>query len=274
MYPVSSRKANHGFTLIELLVVIAIIAILAAILFPVFAKAREKARQISCLSNEKQLGLAFMQYSQDADETMPPSDAGSGHGWTSRIYPYVKAVGAYTCPDDAQKSPDARRVISFAFNNNANGQSIAALAAPASTVQLFEITGCLVDVSDPVTSGLDYSEVGNGGDTGGSGFLKWAKYDTGAMGSPTRQGLPAVNANGGLDGANLSGRHTSGSNFLFGDGHAKYLRPASVSPGRNAADTNCGQDGVGTGCTAAAGNAAGAGALGSSPGFAATFSIL
>jgi prepilin-type N-terminal cleavage/methylation domain-containing protein len=70
----STQTARHrkvGFTLIELLVVIAIIAILAAILFPVFAKAREKARQISCASNEKQLGLAFLQYEQDNDEMEP-----------------------------------------------------------------------------------------------------------------------------------------------------------------------------------------------------------
>ena len=67
------RKRN-AFTLIELLVVIAIIAILAAILFPVFAQAREKARAISCLSNMKQLGLAFMGYVQDYDETYPPTD--------------------------------------------------------------------------------------------------------------------------------------------------------------------------------------------------------
>ena len=68
-------KRNKGFTLIELLVVIAIIAILAAILFPVFAKAREKARQASCASNEKQLGLAIIQYVQDYDETFPAASA-------------------------------------------------------------------------------------------------------------------------------------------------------------------------------------------------------
>ena len=66
-----TKPIRSGFTLIELLVVIAIIAILAAILFPVFAKAREKARQISCLSNEKQLGLGFLQYAQDNDELLP-----------------------------------------------------------------------------------------------------------------------------------------------------------------------------------------------------------
>ena len=69
---------RRGFTLIELLVVIAIIAILAAILFPVFAKAREKARQITCTSNEKQLGLAFLQYVQDYDETYPSTYC---NGW-------------------------------------------------------------------------------------------------------------------------------------------------------------------------------------------------
>src|SRR6201994_4278177 len=97
-----------GFTLIELLVVIAIIAILAAILFPVFAKVREKARQTSCLSNEKQIGLAFTQYIQDNDETFPVQggeDAGSiqpslGMGWAGQVYPYIKSTGVFKCPDD------------------------------------------------------------------------------------------------------------------------------------------------------------------------------
>jgi len=92
-----SRKA---FTLIELLVVIAIIAILAAILFPVFAKAREKARQTSCINNCKQLGLAFMQYIQDNDEKFPNS-INYGSDWAQHIYPYVKSTGVYQCPDDS-----------------------------------------------------------------------------------------------------------------------------------------------------------------------------
>ena len=85
---------------------IAIIAILAAILFPVFAKAREKARQTSCASNEKQLGLAFIQYIQDNDETMPAGRSPASRrlaraqGGPAQIYPYVKSTGVYKCPDD------------------------------------------------------------------------------------------------------------------------------------------------------------------------------
>ena len=91
------RKHLRGFTLIELLVVIAIIAILAAILFPVFAQAREKARAISCLSNCKQSGTAFYMYVQDYDETL--LKMGSGVDWWSLIYPYTKNLQLYYCPD-------------------------------------------------------------------------------------------------------------------------------------------------------------------------------
>ena len=102
----SNRRA---FTLIELLVVIAIIAILAAILFPVFAQAREKARQTACLSNEKQIGMGIMMYAQDNDETYPnanpPTPAINGGtgpylSWDQQIAPYVKNVQVYACPDD------------------------------------------------------------------------------------------------------------------------------------------------------------------------------
>ena len=100
-------KVRKGFTLIELLVVIAIIAILAAILFPVFAKVREKARQSTCASNEKQLGLAMLQYVQDYDEKFP-ADFDQGRtpniNWGQEIYPYVKSLGAFVCPSNVLAS--------------------------------------------------------------------------------------------------------------------------------------------------------------------------
>lgn len=92
---------RRGFTLIELLVVIAIIAILAAILFPVFARAREKARQASCLSNVKQLCLAILQYTQDYDESLPMSRSHQQGGWRGYDYavaPYVKNTQIFKCP--------------------------------------------------------------------------------------------------------------------------------------------------------------------------------
>ncbi|MES2461656.1 MAG: DUF1559 domain-containing protein [Armatimonadota bacterium] len=98
-------KNFRGFTLIELLVVIAIIAILAAILFPVFAQAREKARQTSCLSNQKQIGLAFMQYVSDYDETYPVNNRSYGTqqsvlqaSWMRHIQSYAKNLDIYKCP--------------------------------------------------------------------------------------------------------------------------------------------------------------------------------
>jgi prepilin-type N-terminal cleavage/methylation domain-containing protein/prepilin-type processing-associated H-X9-DG protein len=105
---------SRGFTLIELLVVIAIIAILAAILFPVFAQARDKARQASCLSNLKQIGMALMQYAQDYDESHPgvwfgpvnrapwsqPSNDTLYYKWMDAIFPYVKNEQVFNCPSD------------------------------------------------------------------------------------------------------------------------------------------------------------------------------
>lgn len=106
------NRPGNGFTLIELLVVIAIIAILAAILFPVFARARESARSITCISNQKQLGTAFMMYFQDYDESLPtlvgptenwscnaPNSAWVEYGgWPVFVHPYVKSGGVYKCP--------------------------------------------------------------------------------------------------------------------------------------------------------------------------------
>ena len=106
------REYKSGFTLIELLVVIAIIAILAAILFPVFGRARENARRSSCQSNLKQIGLGMAQYTQDYDELLvPPVFYKAGDTWFSnwvrQTYPYVKSIQIYQCPSDSSTTPAA-----------------------------------------------------------------------------------------------------------------------------------------------------------------------
>jgi len=242
-----------GFTLIELLVVIAIIAILAAILFPVFAKVREKARQTSCLSNEKQLGLGFAQYVSDYDQMWPfgsykiPALNGPvGNGWAGQIYPYIKSSAVYTCPDDPTTSPVAGETpISYGFNcdiprhdpfyNLGIAGVDSAFNAPAVTVTLFEIRGNVANVTTP-TEGLgtaqkDYSATGdavpdpvwNVGTSNANGL-----YDTGYLGGAMIAGLGLLNT-GHYHGA--TGRHTDGSNYLMADGHAKWLRADNVCPG-------------------------------------------
>jgi prepilin-type N-terminal cleavage/methylation domain-containing protein/prepilin-type processing-associated H-X9-DG protein len=122
---------RRGFTLIELLVVIAIIAILAAILFPVFAQAREKARQTTCLSNNKQIGLSVMMYVQDYDETFPPClTKGQNGQWMgafpdyvryqgfmrSIMDPYIKNVGLWICPSQHLKGNQFGEYTGYAYN--------------------------------------------------------------------------------------------------------------------------------------------------------------
>jgi prepilin-type N-terminal cleavage/methylation domain-containing protein/prepilin-type processing-associated H-X9-DG protein len=141
-------KSRRGFTLIELLVVIAIIAILAAILFPVFAKAREKARQTGCLSNNKQFLLGFMQYKQDYDEHWPWQTADGlatgAPGYvavTDMIGPYMKNLQILMCPDaSTNDGGNGTYPLSYHFNgmildyNNTGGIADAAIIAPAQTI--------------------------------------------------------------------------------------------------------------------------------------------
>jgi len=240
----TQKETSAAFTLIELLVVIAIIAILAAILFPVFAKVREKARQISCLSNEKQLGLGVMQYVQDNEETYPPgnvapdSNSITGRGWASQLYPYVKSTSVFKCPDDPT-TPDTsvnppRVPVSYALNTHMsnciawtafprpNGTTLSALNAPASTVELVEVQGNVADVTNPneqdstVVDG-EYSPHNQG------------RYATGAF------PLEAASMNGGSPVPPPV--HNDGANYLAADGHAKFLRPSQISGGYDDPDS-------------------------------------
>ncbi len=194
-----------GFTLIELLVVIAIIAILAAILFPVFARAREKARQTSCLSNLKQLGTALQMYVQDYDEMTPPHtddepDPPPPYNWRYdtfplRLHPYVKNYQIYRCPSDSGWTKPAEtaggRWSSYPMNN------------------FNQIAG---------ESGVDRKPDADFADPAGTiVLLDGNEQDLGIEGNSD---LPYQIPN-----SDSYTRHNDGLNANFYDGHAKWMRP-------------------------------------------------
>jgi prepilin-type N-terminal cleavage/methylation domain-containing protein/prepilin-type processing-associated H-X9-DG protein len=166
-------KRARGFTLIELLVVIAIIAILAAILFPVFAKAREKARQTTCASNLKQLGMAYLQYTQDNDEVTPiimTNPYGGYQCWPYAQYQYIKSFNVFKCPDDVRSSVGS----SYGINNNFNGIITQNISAPSLTIMEMDAasTPMNINVATVVQQPLinnDYSVNGQVGRVWGSG---------------------------------------------------------------------------------------------------------
>ena len=142
-----------GFTLIELLVVIAIIAILASILFPVFARARENARRTSCSSNLKQIGLGILQYVQDYNELYPRRTIGPGGDansatWANIVQPYLKSTQIFQCPSDSSRDiPDywmgalpatQQFHISYLYNTDIARSSDASIQAPSGTVSVVD----------------------------------------------------------------------------------------------------------------------------------------
>jgi prepilin-type N-terminal cleavage/methylation domain-containing protein/prepilin-type processing-associated H-X9-DG protein len=210
-------KSHKAFTLIELLVVIAIISIIAAILFPVFSTAREKGRQAACLSNNHQLNLAFAQYEQDYDETLPNAtdgavSAGRLGGWvyfsvfpaelSSRsfdvskgsIYAYVKNAQVYICPSDSQgrSSGDSYAANSCLFVGQGlgfePGKSLGSVETPASFMLLGEEA---VPGSESSTSTDD-------------GYFLYL-YNV------------------------FTTRHTGGTVVSFVDGHTKWYRPDQIA---------------------------------------------
>jgi prepilin-type N-terminal cleavage/methylation domain-containing protein/prepilin-type processing-associated H-X9-DG protein len=217
--------SKRGFTLIELLVVIAIIAILASILFPVFARARENARRSGCQSNLKQIGLGFMQYTQDYDEKYPPlvnnwrgpttrqdvpgtpgmtfytSDGLSGgnlFSWMDSIYPYVKSTQLFVCPSGTPYAPEAS---SYGYNMQvgASGYVDAVTGPPLS----------LATINRPseIILSMDWNQLFNNYNAQQSTYASYT-----------------VNV------AAIVNRHLDGTNFLFCDGHVKWFKGGSATP--------------------------------------------
>ncbi len=203
MYRSSQRR---GFTLIELLVVIAIIAILAAILFPVFAQAREKARQTSCSSNLKQIGTAIQMYVQDYDEMMPYLAYNGGNTlgihWFDSTMPYIKNEQVWRCPSANPAARGAglwnpsatfvRRNVDYAWNEDAAaaGRSLAVCNNPASTYLIMD--------------------KGNA-----QCFTAWYDWRGRAQNTYTGSSIP--------------GPHNEGKNIGFADGHVKWMKSVSMT---------------------------------------------
>lgn len=232
----AARRATAAFTLIELLVVIAIIAILSAIIFPVFAQAREKARQSACQSNLKQLGLAAAQYAQDYDETLPinpyrlvSSDVNSTVTWDIMLGPYIKAGiaktgtetqgtnpdGSYTAAAFANGSPffhcPSDSIVrggtgagwkprSYSWNTGPSGDTAVAQGIPLAQVPA--VTAVILIAENPKSNNI----------TNFNSF--WNVGDPGVQVSTVPGGRPI---------------HGGGWNYLFVDGHVKWHKPEQTA---------------------------------------------
>ena len=207
------EKKRQGFTLIELLVVIAIIALLAAILFPVFSRARENARKSSCANNLKQIGIGIAQYTQDYDETLPMSEwntTGDLRPWHDTIFPYVKSIQLYKCPSNTRPITDriADTRIGAPRSYHINGD--------ATTTDAGGNTPCrtaygvaLADVAKPAETIIVTEQRNRGGPDVN-------------FGNVAASGTPLTHAE------RLLG-HLGTTNFVFIDGHVKSYKPTATA---------------------------------------------
>ena len=244
--PIHNRinpKRSSAFTLIELLVVIAIIAILAAILFPVFARARENARRSSCSSNLKQIALGVIQYRQDYDEKFPSAmtlGVTNSLGWANSIQPYLKSTQIYQCPSESNSQSNLNTpttagegftdyyfnaILSwngdYASPNYSVGLNEAALLSSSLTVMLGDGNGN--QSSSRFRS--------NGCGTASNGVLSNPGFGN-CGGTPPG----SYASTGGMGGAGSDSwvRHLDGSNLAFADGHVKWYKGSN--PGAAAGD--------------------------------------
>lgn len=234
-------KIKRGaFTLIELLVVIAIIAILASILFPAFARARENARRASCSSNLKQIALGIMQYTQDYDEHTPLRDgaapgnvtASNPYGWADSLQPYLKSVQLFKCPSESgatSSNPTEAGYTHYFYNTGVNNISIAAVAYPSQSILTGDgnaeksrqaSQGCkLGTTSSPITD-ADAGEAAQG---------HWGTPALACAGGDNDPDNPLNFLGASAGSSKAFGRHLDGANYAFVDGHVKWLKGDHVA---------------------------------------------
>jgi len=222
-----TRSKNQGFTLIELLVVIAIISILAAILFPVFARARENARRASCMSNLKQIGLGAMMYVQDYDERYPWTQiyysSSTNSQWHKIIQPYVKSTQVFRCPSSGATASSVGSNGDYGANTNlmalqtsygsipfTGNTTLSTVQSPATTYMIMDFGIYYAQNPRAVTAVSAWEYLPGMGDGGGNCSAIPATYWSGA---------PADCK---------SGRHLGGVNMAFADGHVKWLKSSEV----------------------------------------------
>ena len=210
---------KRAFTLVEILVVLFVVGVLAALLFPVFARARERARRDSCQSNLKQIGLGFLQYERDYDEKHPlayADDDASGvynanfdRGWMQLVQPYIKSTAVFQCPSEPSNYFPPLRATDYWYSATiSQTKNITDVTKPAQTVLC----------GDGI--GMPAAFVATHGEIAYNGNAPSLKYN-GEIWDVTEK----TDGQGGR-------RHLDGLNFLFCDGHVKWLPPETVGAAR------------------------------------------
>jgi len=212
----NGKTMKRGFTLIELLVVIAIIAILAAILFPVFARARESARRTSCSNNVKQIVIGIKQYINDNDELYPLAGGVTGvtpYGWAEASQPYIKSVQVLQCPSESTGAVTGPTVVGYSdyfYNSNLSSKNESQINFVSNVIAAGDATaGTAANVDDGCTT----NNVATCADPVGS-----IATFTGGYSPQNTTGIAQLGA---------ANRHLDGANYGFADGHVKWFGAAT-----------------------------------------------